>query len=293
MDFLQILSATDNLTAAIVALALILGFFRSRYKKTIGQRKQSLIDLYSIGPGGTSYYVESLFGPAVYIADRTVQITTVGDDLTKVETHLYSARHGWLTVHYSDKKIIAFAFMITDPKFDLDISAFMPIEYTRNLGRSTFFDVESDCPGSFQRSIGNHNWSYEEVHFYGRIGLYKHFGLAQTMHGWSKQTSDSHAANEDVAQGQYLKEGGITSPAASPSWLKQFRKTNYPDTISVFDSSIDFAKLPGTCGAVDQDDLRSVRARGPQGWKNEADWTLTERRRQAFWHRLLSRVRFY
>lgn len=107
------------------------------------------------------------------------------------------------------------------------------------------------------------------------------------MHGWSKQTEEP---NLRVSGGAYTDEQGKRYEEGGTVELRAFRAMSCPDTLAVFDMGVEFQNLPGTGGAIDQDNLRSVQAKGPRGWRNDAQRKASDRTSHQ-WHRFLRLLR--
>lgn len=261
---LDLVGALDNVTAIVVALTVIGGLLRLQYKRTIGRARTVRVNLYSLCPGETEKYIESLFGAPVLEYRYTDIFRDTPVPASKAS--LYNATYGWLTVHYDVDTVIAWAFMLTDPRFRFDLRALLPIFDAPRLilGRVTFMQVSSDAPGTAVCFRGAYNFSYTETVSYGRNSTYKSYGLSSTMHGWSKPKYGVNLPDVgSFVRGDYASdyEDDVTDDQ-----LQLYRTTAQVDSIGMFGDGAEHSELLGTGGALDQDDIRAVRAKGPKGW---------------------------
>lgn len=262
--FLDLIGAADNITATLVALTVIAGLLRLQYKRTIGRANSIRANLYSLCPGETEKYVESLFGAPVVEYRYSDQGNTGTTPASKAS--LYNATYGWLTVHYKEDTVLAWGFMLTDSRFHFDLRAILPLYEAPKLllGRATFTQVESGPPGTAYSFRGPYNFSYSETISFGRNSTYKSYGLSSTMHGWSKPRRGGSLP--DVGSFERGDYADSHSQDVSDQLLQLYRTSSPVDSISMLGDGARPNELYGTGGVLDQDDIRAVRAKGPKGW---------------------------
>lgn len=247
------------------------------WRKTVGSRRVTTRAIQSITPGNPISLIESLFGQPVY--SHTYPSPTYDDSDSKVEQRLYNARHGWLTVHYREGKVCAFAFMITDRRLRFDLGPTCRGVVTGKLGRVSYDEINPEAPTTVAPFMGPYNWGYTETHYFGRGGNYQHYAFSGTMHGWSAPRSrayDSHYGLSDIS---HLLDKDQEWSADDNRRLTAYRRMNAPDTVAVFDSGLDMSgRLITGSGSYDQDDMRNLEGAGPKGWLSRSTFTRREQR---------------
>lgn len=260
MGFKDWLGSLDNLTAFVVASVIIGGMGVRWYRRTIGSKRDLQAKLDQLTCGNPLDYVEGVFGPSVY-RNTTMGIVHSPEDYAtsnrvQVERRVYRTKYGWLTVHFVDAAVLAYAFTLTDKRFhfDLSIQSFGQIRGT--LGHRSFHELNPELPNHGELFIGASEYDYTEFMEWGRPGRYQSYGLAATMSGWSN-ARPSFEQVSPVAWGAYKEpKKKLRLPELKLSFesslLKQFRKRTAPDTFAVFDGTYEFQhqKSPACGGAI-------------------------------------------
>lgn len=275
-EMLQFFSTADNITAIAAASYVLWSAGAGIYRRTLGSRSRTARALHSLTPGNPMGLVESLFGAPVYSQARR-RFTQCGDELeSDGEQSLYNARHGWLTVHYRQGKVIAFAFMLTDRRFRFDLSPTCRGVVSGILGRTTYRQIWAE-PIRAVPSVGAYNWSYSELHSFGRGGNYQDYVFSNTLNGWSHRCRTHEMP-------PFLPE--FSPLAGDPDWMRgdrevlsRFRSLNAPDTVAVFGTEYgsEVAAVVDS-GSFDQDDMRNLEGSGPKGWLSRSAFEQRERR---------------
>jgi hypothetical protein len=267
----------DNITAVGVAILVLFPTLRGLFKRTWGSRRAAAKALRSLTPGNPVEYVEDMFGrhlyaskysqpPADYELDR---------DEREIEQRLYSARHGWLSVHYNDGKVVAFCFTLTDPKFKFPIDVTCRGAVGGVLGRTTFLEIQEEIPSRVEMFCGANISSYSEVHYFGRPGGYQYYSLSNVMHGWTMRQSL-------VSPGIEISpdcEGDLSREKMSA--LVEYRKRSAPDTIAVFGDRYRLdSRGVSISGSYHPDEIGNLEGDGPKGWLSRSDFARRNRRRE-------------
>lgn len=280
---LQFFSTADNITAIAAASYVLWSASSGVYRRTLGSRSRTARALHSLTPGNPKGMVESLFGLPVYAQPRTTFDRNGSRSEPDGERCLYNAKHGWLTVHFRDERVIAFAFMLTDRGFRFRLAPTSRGIIRGHLGRTPYAQLWPD-PVRVQPDVGAYNWGYSELHSFGRGGNYQDYVLSNTMHGWSR--------GRPVGGFPPLLEKFIRYDASQEwediveRWAPRYRAVNAPDTVAVF--GVDYVRYTSErdhdfdafidSGAFDQDDMRNLEGEGPQGWLSRSSFERRERR---------------
>lgn len=267
---LQFFSTADNITAVAAASFVIWQAARGIFRKTIGSKRVARKAIQSLTPGNPIEYVEDMFGRHLYTHSYTQDPPEYDLDAGtyEIEQRLYNAKHGWLTVHYHEGRVCAFAFMLTDPRFKFPVDATLRGVTSGALGRSTYSEIWPETPSMADMFLGAYNWGYSESHFFGRGGNYQHYSLSNTMHGWTSKQS-TLIANVSVGADCSLNE---LSPEHR-SALDRYRRVAAPDTIAVFGDRYRLDYRHAESGSYDQDEMRNLEGTGPRGWSSRSDFT--------------------
>ena len=278
VDWLQFFGTADNVTAVVVSSFALFQVARGVYRRTLGSRWATAKAIRSLTPGNPVEWVERYFGGHLYATSYrqpSPQYDPNGEEYL-VEQRLYNARHGWLTVHYNEGKVCAFAFMITDPKFRFSVDATCRGVLSGALGRSTFAEMSSEKPSALDMFVGAYNWGYSETHYRGRPGNYQYYSFSRTMFGWTAKPGVS-AEIRSVTAGDDAPFGSL--PESDKALIFTYRKEVAPDTVGVFGLGYRFSGAVSSSGAYDQDSLRNLEGEGPLGWSSRSDFARREVRR--------------
>lgn len=292
-SILQFFSTADNVTAVAVASYVLSQAGRGLYRRTVGSRRLAAKALRSLTPGNPIERVEQLFGQHVYTRKYT-QLPpeyAPAEPEYEIEQRLYNARHGWLTVHYNDGKLCAFAFMLTDPRFRFTLDATCRGVISGTLGRITFHEIWDETPSAAEMFLGAYNYGYSEIHYFGRPGNYQYYSFSNTMHGWSARRA-SYGDVGNVEIGRELSAHDL--PWRLGKALREFRRTAAPDTVAVFGDGYRLDHGGSTSGSYDQDDMRNLEGDGPRGWMSSSAFARREEkteRRRVLMRRLVPRRR--
>lgn len=272
---------------------MIGGLLRGLYRRTIGSRRNLRTSLNRLTVGNPVTHVEALFGVPVLIETHpgrmpVVQGEDAGDGLAwsrvDLEWRLYDARHGWLTGHFLNDRLVGFGFTLTDRRFRFNLIRSSFDQMDGVLGQSTYEQLRSEpaedsytLPG-YASAIGY----YAERWYQGNPGQYHHFGLATTSLGWGGFGNPETI--EGVATGDFTDRHrpSILSPGED-SELRTYRRSHTPNTFSIigpFETypHLDDAYLHATAVVNDNTMIRFTD--GPKGWRLRGDrrtiWKLLE-----------------
>ena len=156
----SLLSSADSLTAVLVAILVLRPALIRWYEGTIGARVVARRRLSSLSIGNPRAFVESLFGVPLYDElrlGRRPEYTRPHElEIQEIEIHLrlYRFRYGWVTGHYVDDTLVAFGFVVSDPRLKFDLTRFSWGQLSGTLGRTPFANLTIAAPSLLYANAG-------------------------------------------------------------------------------------------------------------------------------------------
>lgn len=268
----QLLGGADNVTATLVALAVLVGLVRALLRRTVFRRRELRRRVNRLAIGVNEAYVLDALGSPTYgsVVDGSGWLAWTLDYLNA-------------SVTLSSGRVESFSVTLIDPLFRLDPEPLTFSALTGPLGAVTFA-AAAGVPSGQNFQLGARRLTYSESHYKGNPGGYLTYVL-----GYSDSSTVGDpglpargAPSNYVATGEYATSTGQsptmgtndgTSEGLTPdeaAFLATIRQSGRPNTFSVLGMGVSPASHDWS-GAVDLDLFRLLPPR------------------RDLWHRLESR----
>lgn len=268
----QLLGGADNVTATIVALAVLSGLVRALLRRTLFRRRELRRRVNRLAVGVNEAYVIDALGSPTYgsVVDGSGWLAWTLDYLNA-------------SVSLTNGRVEVFTVTLLDPLFELDPEPLTFGAIIGPLGKLTF-DAAAGVPTGQNFQLGARRITYSESHYKGNPGGYLTYvlGYSDSSPVGDLGLPSGGAPSNYVATGEYATST-VQEPTTHTSdgtnkgltlqevdFLATIRRAGRPNTFSVLGMGAS-PETQGWSGAVDLDLFRLL----PQ--------------RRDVWHRLESR----
>jgi hypothetical protein len=227
-------AAFGSLAAAGAVAIPVGGAARTRYRRTIGRRRDLERRLQRLGTGVHLEYFESVLGWPPAIRRSFARGIHAFHESIFVHELCY-------VLAFSDKDGTVVGFSITTRAAAFQPTIMLPGKPVK-LGHTTFAQAGA---GAVEWNMGNKEWSYVEVTSDSNPTYYQQLAVAAT------RVSPAAREPKDVDQANWTG-GTWSSPAHAPEWVQRYRSSGVITTVAVTRLNLKLKDWPQLAPSVDQ-----------------------------------------
>jgi len=223
------ISALPYLGASAGVLSLAWAAFggaRSRYRHTLGSRRELTRRLNQLSCGASGDYVNFLLGVPKFHSKLGLESRSV-----------FILKHAIVMVQYGESATVqAFSICTTDRRFRFNTTVLSSGCLSVRLGRSHFTDAD---PGMLQGYYGFQGAArslYAEIHYFGRPAAYQNYALSNTTSGVDSAGATETGVSISGASGAFVMDAPEylrNKPQVTDAELYKFRRFAVVNTFAV------------------------------------------------------------